>query len=176
MVYQGENNFFFHLTSAENELAILEGKTNNTNKFSVIDLGKCGSLLKENYNINENSSLIIMKYEKVSNVSSERLLQYEVYEPINKTKLNLSICDNENINIDIYIPVILSEKTQNLYNELQNLGYDLFDITVIVHFIMMFALHINLQMVLMFYYLIELIHIIIMMIPLVNRIVNFQII
>ena len=128
MVYQGENDYFFHLTSAENELAILEGKTNNSNKFSVIDLGKCGSLLKKNYNINENSSLIIMKYEKVSNISSERSLQYEVYEPINKTKSNLSICDNENINIDIYIPVILSEKTQNLYNELQNLGYDLFDI------------------------------------------------
>ena len=53
-------------------------------------------------------------------------MQYEVYEPYNKTKLNLSICDN--LTIDIYIPVILSEEIKKLYNELQDLGYDLFDI------------------------------------------------
>ena len=67
-----------------------------------------------------------MKYEKITNISSERALQYEVYEPFNKTKLNLSVCDD--INIDVYIPVTLSDKTQNLYNELKELGYDLFDI------------------------------------------------
>ena len=67
-----------------------------------------------------------MKYEKVSNISSERSLQYEVYEPYNKTKLNLTICNE--IDINIYIPVTLSEKTKNLYNELKDLGYDLFDI------------------------------------------------
>ena len=126
MIYQGENNFIFHITSSENELDLLEGKNNNTNKFSVIDLGECGFLLKKHYNINENTSLIIMKYEKITNISSERSLQYEVYEPYNKTKLNLSIC--KNINIDIYIPVVLSEKTQNLYDKLKDLGYDLFDI------------------------------------------------
>ena len=68
---------------------------------------------------------IILKYEKLSNIPSERSLQYEVYEPYNKTKLNLSFCDK---NIDIYIQVILSEKTKNLYNELNEMGYDLFDI------------------------------------------------
>ena len=126
MVFQGENNFAFHITNSDNELALLEGKNNNSNKFSVIDLGECGKLLKKHYNLNENTSLIIMKYEKITNISSERSLQYEVYEPYNKTKLNLSVCDN--INIDIYIPVVLSEKTQNLFNQLKELGYDLFDI------------------------------------------------
>ena len=80
---------------------------------------------KENH-INNNTSLIIIKYEKITNISSERSVQYEIYEPYNKTKLNLSICDNTTI--DIYIPVVLSEKLQNLYNELKDLGYDLFDI------------------------------------------------
>ena len=70
--------------------------------------------------------MIIIKFEKVSDISSERSLQYEVYEPFNKTKLNLSIC--ENITINIYILVILSGKTQNLFNELKDFGYDLFDI------------------------------------------------
>ena len=125
MIYEGLNNFFFHITNVENELDILDGKTNNTNKLSIIDLRKCENILKNHYDINENASLIIMKYEKISNISLERALQYEVYEPYNKTKLNMSLCYGD---IDIYIPVILSEKTQKLYNELKEMGYDLFDI------------------------------------------------
>ena len=67
-----------------------------------------------------------MKFEKISNISTERSLQYEVYEPYHKTKLNLSIC--ENITIDVYVPVVLSEKMQNLFDELKDMGYDLFDL------------------------------------------------
>ena len=52
-------------------------------------------------------------------------MQYEIYEPYNKTKLNLSFCDKK---IDVYIPVALSEKTKNIYNEINKIGYDLFDI------------------------------------------------
>ena len=125
MTYEGLNDFLFHITSTENELDILEGKRNNTNNLSIVDLRKCENIFKSQYDINENASLIIMKFEKISNISSERTLQYEVYEPYNKTKLNLSLCGK---NIDIYIPTILSEKTQHLYNELKELGYDLFDI------------------------------------------------
>ena len=126
MVFKGEDNFIFHITNSQNELELLKGNSNNTNKVSVIDLGECEHLLKKHYQNNENASLIIMKFEKLSNISSERSLQYEVYEPYHKTKLNLSIC--ENITIDVYVPVILSEKMQNLFNELKDMGYDLFDI------------------------------------------------
>ena len=60
------------------------------------------------------------------NDSLERTLQYEVFDPINKTQLNLSVC--EDISISIYTPLILSEQLLNLYNELKDKGYDLFDI------------------------------------------------
>ena len=126
LIIKGEDNFIFHLTNSKNELNLLNGKNNNTNKVSIIDLGQCENLLKKQNGINENTSLIIMKFEKITNKSTERSIQYEVYEPYNKTKLNLSIC--ENITIGIYIPVIISEKLQNLYNELKDMGYDLFDI------------------------------------------------
>ena len=126
MVFQGENNFFFHITNSENELDLLKGNNNSTNKFSIIDLGYCEDILKEHYHLNKNTSLLIIKFEKLTNISSERSLQYEVFEPYNKTKLNLSIC--KNITIDIYIPIVLTEKMQNLYEKLNNLGYDLFDI------------------------------------------------
>ena len=40
--------------------------------------------------------------------------------------MNLSVCDNTTI--DIYIPLVLSEELQNLYNQIKDMGYDLFDI------------------------------------------------
>ena len=70
--------------------------------------------------------MLILKLEKISNKSSERFLEFEVYEPINMTKLNLSLCND--ISIDIYIPVKLSEEMIELYNSLKDSGYDLFDI------------------------------------------------
>ena len=48
MAYKGEDNFFFHITNSQNELDALKGKSNRTNKFSVIDLGECENLLKIN--------------------------------------------------------------------------------------------------------------------------------
>ena len=126
MVFKGEDNCIFYITNSQNELDLLKGKNNNTNKCSIIDLGECENLLKKHYQINENVSLIIIKFEKVTNISSEKSLQYEVYEPFQKTKLNLSICDK--ITIDIYIPLVLSEKIQNLYDELKNMGYELYSI------------------------------------------------
>ena len=53
-------------------------------------------------------------------------MQYEIYEPFNKTKLDLSICDNTTI--DVYTPVVLNEDLLNIYNELKEKGYDLFNI------------------------------------------------
>ena len=41
-------------------------------------------------------------------------------------QLNLSLCND--ISIDIYIPVKLSEEMIELYNSLKDSGYDLFDI------------------------------------------------
>ena len=43
-----------------------------------------------------------------------------------KKKLNLSICEQEQISL--YVPIELNEQLLNLYNDLQNYGYDLFNI------------------------------------------------
>ena len=125
IIVEGKDSFYFILTSLENQLN-KAGNKNKTNQFSRIDLGECEDILREKYNLSKNISLIILKYEKMTNISSERNLQYEVYESLNKKKLDLSLC--QNIAINIYVPAILSEKLTDLYNELQDLGYDLFDI------------------------------------------------
>ena len=70
-------------------------------------------------------SLIIKKMEQLT-ISAERNVQYEVYHPITKIKLNLSLCDTEKV--DILIPVSLDEKLLDLYQDLQESGYDLFNI------------------------------------------------
>ena len=125
LVKKGEDNFYFQLTTLENELNP-KGKNSNNTRFSRIDLGECANVLRKKNNLNENATFLILKYEKISNISSERYLQYEIYESINKTRLDLSVC--QDIPIDIYVPLVLSEKLENLYNELKSLGYDLFDI------------------------------------------------
>ena len=126
IIIQGKNNFSYQITNSKNDLEILNNINNKSNKFSIIDLGKCEELLKNHYHIDEQDSLLIIKYEKITNISSEKTLQYEIYEPYTKKKLNLSICSNTTI--DIYTPIIISDKLQNLYKKLNNLGYDLFDI------------------------------------------------
>ena len=86
-------------------------------------MGNCETLLKKANNIN--SSLIIKKYEQLVN-AAQRNVQYEVYHPITKQKLNLSICEVDIISL--YIPVELDEKLLVLYQDLQKSGYDLFNI------------------------------------------------
>ena len=122
----GLDNYAFHISTPEIEKKSLSGAYNNSNQVSKIDLGFCEDILKEHYHINPNDSLIIIKFEKITNISTERTLQYKVYEPYNKTKLDLSLCDNTTISI--YVPLELSEELKDLYNQLKDKGYNLFDI------------------------------------------------
>ena len=123
IILKGENNSVFRLSTSEN---IKNGNNNESAQLSKIDLGQCEEELRDNYNFNDNITLIILTLEKITNVSSERNLQFEVYESLNKTRLNLSIC--KDTPIDIYIPLIISDELNDLYNELKDLGYDLFNI------------------------------------------------
>ena len=118
-------NYVIQVTSLKNELDILKGNRNNSNKFSVIDLKECSDILKDVYNLSSNSDLIVLKHENyVSNVN-EKNVQYEVYEPYSFNKLNLSYCSN--VSIDIYIPAEIKEETKKLYEDLKDKGYNLFD-------------------------------------------------
>ena len=125
-IIEGKDNYSFHLTTLQNEIDSLEGKNNDSNKFSKIDLGECENILREKNHIDKNDSLLILKYEKLNNEISRSNLQYEIYELFNKKRLNLSVC--KEVPINIYVPKVLSEQLHNLYNELKDLGYDLFDI------------------------------------------------
>ena len=72
----------------------LNGKSENKYNLSIIELGQCEKLLKQAYNLKEDISLIILKYEKLTNLSYEKKVEYEIYNPKTKKKMNLNVCRN----------------------------------------------------------------------------------
>ena len=72
--------------------------------------------------------MILIKQEKITNRASEKNITFDVYEPYNKTKLNLSLCDG--ISINIFVPMELSEENRKIYEKMKESGYDMFNINV----------------------------------------------
>ena len=110
----GEEDYIFELTNEENKKEKLKNKSLNIYNLSIINLDDCKTLLKKEYfpDRNENISLILLKNEKLTDIPNEKNSQFEVNDPFNKTKLNLSIC--QNVSIEIYTPIILDDETQKL--------------------------------------------------------------
>ena len=125
VVIEAKNDFIYQITTSDSEKESLSQKISIPNKSSSIDLGECENKLKDHYNLDRNVSLILLKFEKMTTNSSERNFQYEIYEPYNLTKLDLTIC--KDIKINMYTHVELSEELLNLYNEMKKNGYNLFD-------------------------------------------------
>ena len=115
----------FEVTTIKNQLDIINSEKEGN--YPVIDLKECGDLLKSYYNLDPDTDLIILKYENNVDDINDKSVQYEVYAPNMTEKLNLSICTETNVNIEIYVPVQLDEETKQLYEELKEQGYNLFD-------------------------------------------------
>ena len=122
-----DNNNIYQITNSLNENNIKKNDTIKNYNMSIIELGKCENLLKEKNDINENIPLILFKLERNDyiNNSSKKNVYYEVINPKTKKKLDLSICDKEKIIINM--PTSLSNYTLELYKNLSELGYDIFD-------------------------------------------------
>ena len=114
------------VTSSKTELELLKNLSNIDLNITIIDLGDCESILRKAYNINENDSLIFVKTEDKSDKASQKNVKFEVLEPYNKTRLNLSLCDESPINL--IIPMDITEETKQLYEQMKESGYDMFDI------------------------------------------------
>ena len=118
------NNYSFQITTVNNQMDSL--LNNIKSEFSVIDLKDCTKKLNKEIGRDEDADLIILKYENENQVNgNKKSIQYEIYEPETNKKLDLTICSNTTI--DIYIPIKLDEETQQLYEDLKNQGYNLFD-------------------------------------------------
>ena len=119
-------NVIFEITTIEKEKKELNEMIQKDN-LSIIDMAQCETILRNNYNITDkNISLIILKSENLNSIPCEKNVQFEIYESINKTKLNLSYCDKTQINYFFHLE--LNSDTKKIYEDLNNLGHDLFNI------------------------------------------------
>ena len=97
------------------QMTTSEFQKNNTNKnISTINLGDCETKLKKEYKIDPSLPLIIFKIDYFSPDTSIPIIGYEIYHPITKEKLNLTIC--EDILIQLNIPVNIDENNLFKYD------------------------------------------------------------
>ena len=109
------NDTLYQITSTFNQ------NNKNNENTSSIKLGQCENVLKEIYNIPQNESLIIFKTEKFIEGLLIPLIDYDIFNPKTKAKLDLNFCKNKNIIIDITIPVAINEN--HLYKYDPNNSY-----------------------------------------------------
>ena len=102
------NNILYQLTSSYNQ------NENIYNNISNINISECETKLRIYYDINNNVSLIILKRDIFLDGLLIPIIEYEVFNSETKEKLNLTICNNIKININI--PVIIDENNIFKYN------------------------------------------------------------
>ena len=87
---------------------------NEYDNVSYINLGECEEKLRAKYNISDEYSLIIAKFDFYDSGYSIPKVEYDIYNPITKEKLVLDICNDTKI--DILVPVVIDEDDIFLYN------------------------------------------------------------
>ena len=125
----GDNSIYFlldNITQGGNDITIKESNikyqissswnqnNNNDKNISNIRLGKCENILKEKYNISLDIPLLIFKLDIDMEGYSAPAVEYEIYNPITKEKLNLKYCNDEQISMSI--PVSIDENELFKYN------------------------------------------------------------
>ena len=120
------DNKIYQVTDEKNELELLKNGSLKNHHLSIIDLGECEKELRTRNNISDDETLVYLKQESISNKSSEKDIKYEVFKSSNNEKLNLSVCDE--IPINIYVSLQLSEETNEIYQKIKDMGFNMFDI------------------------------------------------
>ena len=110
------------------QISSIEEQKNNINpNISSINLGQCEDIIKRNEELSDNDELTIIKIDIKSNDLKSTYVQFEIYNPIESHFISLDICGN--IQIVISTPVKLLDKTEYLFNNLRESGYNLFNIS-----------------------------------------------
>ena len=108
------------------EISTVNEQSNiNNQNISNIDLGQCEVELKNKNNISESQSLIIFKIDIKSIDKKKTYVQYEVYHPTTYAQLNMSVC--QDLTIDIYSPLSLSQLDSVTFHSLNVSGYNLYN-------------------------------------------------
>ena len=101
-------------------------RQNNPPDISSIDLLDCEPKLREQEQLEDNEDFIILKIDAKNAELSTTYVQFEIYNPNTLAKVDLTIC--KDIPITIYAPVKLSNATIELMSDIEDAGYNAFDI------------------------------------------------
>jgi hypothetical protein len=77
--------------------------------MSTIDLGECEDLLRKYYNLTNNETIYMKKLDISQDGMKAKKIEYDVYCQLsgnNLEKLNLTICENTKISINIPIEIV----------------------------------------------------------------------
>ena len=107
------------------QISTLKDQKNTNTYISSVDLQECENILKDTYNIKSDDLLLIFKIDIKSEDYLKTFVQYEIYEPRNFQRLNLSVCNKTEIIVNV--PTELDSETLSLYESLNEFGYNLFD-------------------------------------------------
>ena len=90
------NNFLIKEKDISYQITTLENENNNNyQNISSISLGDCEDILKNIYKIDNSLSLIIFKVDYYKKDSLIPIIGYEIYNPINYSKLDLKYCEEK---------------------------------------------------------------------------------
>ena len=111
IVINEDNNIVFTITTTKKQ------KMNENKNITTINLGECENRLKDNYKIQKDNPLYIIKIDIKEEGMKIPKVEYEIYYPLYGNiyeKLDLSLC--EDIKILISIPVSINEDDIDKYN------------------------------------------------------------
>ena len=97
------NKIIITFTNTENQ------KNNLESNMSTIDLGDCEILLRKHYNLTNNQTIYMKKIDIIQDGIKAKKVEYNVYSKLsgnNLEKLNLTICKNTKISINIPYEII----------------------------------------------------------------------
>ena len=96
------------------QLSKLDQNRSSISNYSSINLTECENILKNVYKINDSFTLLLLKFDYFTLESLIPIIGYEVYNPMDMSKLNLSYC--KNISVKLTIPIQLDENNLFQYD------------------------------------------------------------
>ena len=119
LVNDPDNNILYQFTST-----FIQNNNNNSNNnigynYSIIKLGECENLLRTKYKLKDNDIILIYKIDIFIPGQLIPIILYEAYNLKKRKKLELDICNNTKINIEI--PVLINEGEEFKYNPYINI-------------------------------------------------------
>ena len=103
-----EKDIIYQITTSDNQ------NNNEYEDISTIQLGECEKILKDTYKIDQNLPLIIFKVDYFKEGLLIPVIGYEIYHPVNNSKLDLNYCKDKIA--DFQIPVSINEDSSFKYD------------------------------------------------------------